>query len=158
MALVLVQLMDILPREFADKADQYGWSPLHTVASNIDRNRVRPGMIRTLAAARANLEATKGRGQTPLMTACNTGHLDAAIQLVREGADPYRQNDEGTSLFDMAWHNREIREWIGQLGVGQAAGVSGTGRFIGNFKCIRRQASSIERSIYKQLPIDFDMV
>ena len=99
MAVVLVQLMDILPREFADKKDQYGWSPLHTVASNLDRNRVRPGMIRTLAVARANLETTKGRGQTPLMTACNTGHLDAAIQLIREGADPYRENDEGTSLF-----------------------------------------------------------
>ena len=141
MAVVLAQLMTTLPREFGDKPDKYGWSPLHILANNRDENGVRPGMIRTLCNARANLEAKKGKGQTPLMTACNTAHLTAAAELMLQGADPYSCNDEGTTLFDMSWHNREVRNWVIQLGVGRGQGVSGTGRFTSNSKEFRRQAS-----------------
>jgi hypothetical protein len=128
MALVLKQLLLVCPAEFGDKPDKYGWYPLHILANNRDDNAVRPGMIRMLCAAKADLEAKKGKGQTPLMSAINSAHEAAANELVSQGADPYAENDEGTTCRDMAWHNKKMRSWVSELGVGDGAGVSGSGR------------------------------
>jgi hypothetical protein len=50
------------------------------------------------------------------------------------GADPYKANTEGTTCYDMAWHNSKLRDWVSQLGVGEGTGVSGSGSFfISNF-------------------------
>lgn len=67
--------------------------------------------------------------QTPLMTAINTASRDAASMLIQYGADPYKANAEGTTCYDMAWHNKAMRSWVAELGVGEGTGVSGTGRF-----------------------------
>ena len=142
MALVLKQLLLVCPDGYGDRPDRHGWYPLHRLASNSDTNGVRAGMIRTLCEAGATLEVRKGRGQTPLMAAVATSHRAAADELVQQGADPYATNDEGVTCLDAAWHNRQMSNWARQLGIGQGAGVSGTGRL--HFTCcVRRQASYI---------------
>ena len=128
MGLILRQLLQVCPVNFADKADPYGWSPLHILANNIDKNGVRPGMIATLCKFRANIDCTKARGMTPLMCAVSTGHKGAADMVIIQGADVYLANQEGTTMVDMAWHNTEMKDWVSSMGVGAGAGVSGTGR------------------------------
>lgn len=131
MGLVLYQLLSACPPDFADKADKYGWSPLHILANNKDPNQIRQGMIRSLCDARANLEAVKGKAQqTPLMTAVASGHKAAVQELLWQGADPYAENREGTTIRDMAWANRELRDLVSQIGVWDGAGVSGSGRLL----------------------------
>lgn len=128
MGVVLKQLLRMCPIEFRDKRDKHGWTPLHILASNIDSNLVRPHMIRTLCNANAEVDPVKKRGQTPLMCAVNTSHQAAAEMLIMFGADAFKENDEGTSLYDMAHHNKNVQAWVQTLGVGPGAGVSGTGR------------------------------
>lgn len=129
MALVLHQLLQVCPKEFGDKPDKHGWSPLHILANNNDDCNVRPGMIATLCQHGVVVDCTKKRSMTPLMTAINTAHKAAADVLLMHGADPYKANSEGTTCYDMAWHNRKLRDWVSQIGVGQGTGVSGSGRF-----------------------------
>ena len=130
MAVVLRQLVEVCPPDFADKADRYGWYPLHILANNKDVNKVRPGMIATLCKAGAQVDVTKKNGMTPLMCAVSTGHKAAADILILQGADASRENDEGTTVFDMAWHNSEMRDWVSTMGIGEGAGVSGSGRHL----------------------------
>lgn len=131
MAVVLRQLMEVCPPEFRDKRDPYGWTPLHILASNRDANRIRPGMIATLCKARADPDQVKGRhNQTPLMCAVSTAHQPAADMLILYGADVNKETTENTTMFDMAWHNREMRSWVADMGVGEGAGVSGSGRLL----------------------------
>ena len=130
MAVVLRQLMQVCPPGFADKADCYGWYPLHIVANCKEVNRVRPGMIATLCKANAQIDVTKKHGMTPLMCAVSTGHKGAADMLILQGADVDLENDEGATMFDMAWHNRNMRDWVAAMGVGEGAGVSGSGRHL----------------------------
>jgi hypothetical protein len=63
----------------------------------------------------------------------STGHHRAADMLILQGAAVDLESDEGTTMWDMAWHNKEMRNWVASLGVGEGAGVSGTGRF---FSCV----------------------
>ena len=128
MAAVLSQLLQVVPQQFVDMPDKYGWSPLHILANVNDEHRIRPGMLRQLVTAKANVDPVKGAGQTPLMGACATGNLDAAKQLFQLGADIYAANSEGTTVYDYAWNNSKVRNWLKDLGVGKGAGVSGTGR------------------------------
>ena len=128
MAAVMAQLVELVPAEFLNRPDPYGWSPLHILANVPDEHAVRPGMMKTLVAARAEVDPVKGRGQTPLMAAVSTANRPAATMLFNLGADVYRLNDEGTSVLDFAWHNRKMRDWAKTLGVGAGAGVSGEGR------------------------------
>ena len=130
MALVLRQLLAVCPNEFVNRADPFGWYPLHKLANNRDEYLVRPGMIRQLVDARAAVDVEKKRGQTPLMSAVNTGFVEAADELVLQGADPHKTNEEGTSAYDAAWHNTKTRNWCRTLGVGAGAGVSGEGRLL----------------------------
>ena len=134
MAVVLVQLMHVVPHEHLDRADKHGWAPLHILASVKDENGVRPGLIRVLLRYNAAVDPVKARGQTPLMAAVNTGYEAAATELFNGGADVHKVNDEGTSVLDMTWHNRTMRNWATDLGIGRGAGVSGTGRLpLGKF-------------------------
>lgn len=88
-------------------------------------------MIAILIKGGANTECTKGnRAQTPLMTAINTAHLKAVEVLLCHGADLSKCNAEGTSCWDMAWHNREVQVLFESLGVAQGKGVTGTGRLL----------------------------
>ena len=135
MALVLRQLMHVCPPAFVDKTDCYGWHPLHILANNKDPNKVRPGMIGSLCKAKAHIDVTKKRGMTPLMCAVGTGHQGAADVLILQGADVHLESDEGTTMFDMAWHNKEMRTWVAELGVGEGAGVSGSGRHVLECNC-----------------------
>ena len=128
MAAVMAQLVEVVPAEFLDRPDGHGWSPLHILANVPAHHAVRPGMIATLVAARAEVDPVKGRGQTPQMAAVSTANRPAANMLFNLGADVYRVNDEGTSVLDFAWHNRKMRDWLKTLGVGAGAGVSGDGR------------------------------
>ena len=134
MALVLKQLLKVCPAEFVDTRNKYDWTPLHILASNQEPNRVRPGMIASLCGANAKIDAAKKRGVTPLMCAVSTGHHGAADMLILQGAAVDLETDEGTTMWDMAWHNKEMRNWVASLGVGEGAGVSGTGRFF--FLCV----------------------
>ena len=92
---------------------------------------MKAGMIDILIKGGANIECTKGKGaQTPLMTAINTAHLKAVEVLLCHGADLSKCNAEGTSCWDMAWHNREVQVLFESLGVAQGKGVTGTGRLL----------------------------
>ena len=128
MSQVLRQLLELVPQEFVNRRDQYGWFPFHRLANGKDRHNVRPGMIRQLCVARAEVDVEKQRGFTPLMYAVNTGFIAAADELMLQGADIYKMNDEGTTIYDAAWHRTTMREWCRRLGVGAGAGVSGKGR------------------------------
>lgn len=135
MAVILRQLVAVCPSNFVDRADPYGWYPLHILANNKEPNMVRPGMIATLITARAKPDVTKARGMTPLMCAVSTGHKGAADMLILQGADAFLESDERVTCFDMAWHNSDMRQWVGQMGVGEGAGASGTGRHVLECNC-----------------------
>lgn len=128
MAAVMAQLVEVVPAEFLNRPDPYGWSPLHILANVPDHHNVRPGMMQTLVAARAEVDPVKGRGQTPLMAAVASANRPAATMLFNLGADIYATNSEDTSVLDYAWNNGKMRGWLKTLGVGAGAGVSGTGR------------------------------
>ena len=128
MAAVLSQLLLVVPQQFVDMPDKYGWSPLHILANVNDEHRIRPGMLRQLVNAKANVDPVKGAGQTPLMAAVATGNIDAATELFHLGADIHAENLQGTTAYDYAWNNSKMRNWLKDLGVGKGAGVSGTGR------------------------------
>ena len=128
MSQVLRQLLEVVPQELVNRKDAYGWFPLHRLANGKDVHNVRPGMIRQLIVARADVDIEKKRGVTPLMSAVSTGFIAAADELMLQGADIYKTNDEGTTIYDAAWHKKGMREWCRRLGVGEGAGVSGSGR------------------------------
>ena len=110
-----------------------GWTPLHLLASNADKKNVRPGMVRQLVDANADLEARRGRGMTPLLVAASTGNVSVAEQLLICGADPYAMNDEGTSAVDMAKVSHgALRRLLENVGVSDGSGVTGAGRLFGN--------------------------
>ena len=92
---------------------------------------MKAGMIDILCKAGANIECAKGKNaQTPLMTAINTAHLKAIDVLLCYGADLSKRNTEGTSCWDMAWHNREVQVLFESLGVAPGKAVTGTGRLL----------------------------
>jgi len=87
-------------------------------------------MIEILCSHGAIVDCTEKRAQTLLMTAINTAHLKAVEVLLCHGADLSRCNAEGTSCWDMAWHNREVQVLFESLGVALGKGVTGTGRLL----------------------------
>ena len=128
--MLLRQLLEVCPDDFINRPDKHGWFPLHILANNKDRFGVKPGMISVLCKANADVNVAKGKGMTPLMCAVSTAHIDAADVLLLHGADINQANDEGTTAYDMTWHNRPARDWCAEMGSGAGAGVSGSGRFI----------------------------
>lgn len=130
MALVLRQLVAVVPNDFIDMNNPYGWHPLHILSSGKDNNGIRAGMVRTMATAGCMIEPTKKRGMTPLMVAVSTGHLSVADELVLQGADPYRTNTDGSSAYNQAWHNTAMRRWAQSLGIQRGNEVLGDGRLL----------------------------
>ena len=127
MGLVLMQLLTVVPQEFAWLPDPFGWTPLHILANNKDEFRQKPGMILQLLDKQADIEARKGKNkQTVLMTAAATAHYEAVETLLLNGADINARNKEGTSTWDMAWHNGELRKLLERV-TKQLAGRGATG-------------------------------
>ena len=128
MATVLFQLLHLGPDDFKDVKDPYGWSPLHILANTKDRANVAPAMLKQLIAKGADLEATKGKGMTPILTAASVGNPNAVEVLALGGANAYHVNDQGTSAWDLTWNNHHVRSVIESMGAGEGAGVTGDGR------------------------------
>ena len=128
MAVVLRQLVALLPATFLDARDPYGWHPLHIIANNPDANRIRPGMIRTLCLARCEIDPRKNHEMTPLMSAIATSHVAAADELVLQGANIQLKNKAGSTAYNQAWHNNTMTQWARQLGIQDGNPVTGEGR------------------------------
>ena len=77
MALVLRQLLAIVPQkeELVNRKNQWGWAPLHILCSGGCEQEARAGMVAQLCQAKADVEARKRNGTTPLMAASATSNL-----------------------------------------------------------------------------------
>ena len=129
MGQILMQLRSVMRREASSSRDPYDWSPLHILANNKDEWGQRPGMIQQLLDKGASIEAKKGKAeQTPRMTAAGSGHLAAVETLLLNGASVEAKNNEGTSVLDMAWHNKELGALIKNVNVKRGRGTTGSGR------------------------------
>jgi len=126
---VLMQLLTVMRPEASSTPDPYGWSPLHILANNKDAWGQRPGMTQQLLDTRASIEVKKGRAeQTPLMTAVGCGHFAAVELLLLNGASVEANNNEGTSVLDMSWHNTELKRLIQKVNGQCGRGTTGSGR------------------------------
>jgi uncharacterized protein len=74
-----------------------GWTPLHYAASGNDASATR-----LLLDLNAHVDARAPNGNTPLMMAAGFGSIDAALVLVRNGADVMLQNKAGTTASEFA--------------------------------------------------------
>ena len=99
MALVLRQLLAIVPepKRLVNRKSIYGWTPLHLLANGGANPRARAGMISQLCQARADVEATKKNGTTPLMMAAATSQFLQAEALMHNGADPNNCDENGAT-------------------------------------------------------------
>ena len=88
MALILRQLLLLCPSSHVSQRSKYGRSPLHIVANNSDENQVRPGMIRSLAQAKAFLEERLG---TSLETEVRNASPSMRLDLSPEVAEKFRR-------------------------------------------------------------------
>ena len=60
-------------------------------------------MIFVLMSARANINVSNNRGETPLLAACRAGHLDVCRLLIEKGADVKMGNEQGEApLLDVS--------------------------------------------------------
>ena len=128
MAQALVQLVTVVPQEYLDDRDPYGWHPLHIIANNPDPGKIRAGMIRTLCLARCEIDPVKNNDMTPLMSAIATAHEAAADELLLQGANIQLQNIDGSTAYNQAWHKKEMREWAQRVGSEDGVPVTGYGR------------------------------
>jgi ankyrin repeat protein len=107
-----VAIMQELIRGGGDvnKADVYGWTPLHHAAYGGNEE-----MVKFLVGAGADIniviycQGYRG-GYTPLHSAMSTGHIEVAGDLVRLGADATAKDDEGKTMFEVACTEQE-RDW-----------------------------------------------
>ena len=130
MAVVVRQLLRLCPEEFRDKRDKHGWHPLHILSSGCDRTQpdIRPMLIRSLCQAGCEIDPKKRRDMTPLMVAVSTACMEAADELINNGADVNLCNAQGTSVLDQAWHNGVADDWLQAHGCTYGRGVTGAGR------------------------------
>ena len=128
MAQVLQQLVAVVPRDYLDKRDPYGWHPLHIISNNPDEGAIRAGMIRTLCLARCEIDPRKRNEMTPLMCAIATSHVAAADELLLQGANIQLANGDGSTAFNQAWHNKVMEQWAWRAGSEYGVEVTGRGR------------------------------
>ena len=74
-----------------------GWTPLHYAASGSDA-----AATRLLLDLNAHVDARAPYGNTPLMMAAGFGSIDAALLLVRQGADVTLRNKAGVTASEFA--------------------------------------------------------
>ncbi|KAK9447765.1 ankyrin repeat-containing domain protein [Limtongia smithiae] len=86
--------------------DKQGLVPLHRAASigNIP-------MITELLKAKSPLDPADKSGWTPLFHASAEGHGDAALLLIRTGADTQKMDREGSTFLDVA-ADEKVKKWI----------------------------------------------
>ena len=130
MALVLRQLLAMVPepQRLVNRKNIYDWTPLHILANGGARPEARAGMISQLCQAKADVEATKRNGTTPLMVAAATSQFLPAEALMHNGADPNNCVADGATCLDLAWNNRQMQELLTTTAARLGAGASGSGR------------------------------
>lgn len=83
---------------WSDYRDERGRSALHWAAmSTSDR-----GITDVILGAGASVDATDGRGRTPLIYACESGYIDQVTALLQAGANPDACFDSGLSAMQIA--------------------------------------------------------
>ena len=130
MALVLRQLLAIVPEKekLVNRKNQYGWAPLHILCSGGVCQEARAGMVAQLCQAKADVEATKRNGTTPLMVASATSQFLQAEALMLNGADPNNCDENGQTCLDLAWNNQKMQQLLVDTAAELGHGVSGVGR------------------------------
>ena len=109
---IAVAIMQELIRGGGDvnKADVFGWTPLHHAAYGGDEETVKflvgAGADINIAM---NCQGEQG-GYTPLHSAMSMGHIEVAGDLLRLGADATAMDDEGKTMFEVACTEQE-RDW-----------------------------------------------
>jgi len=88
------------------ESDETGATPLHRAAAS-GKLRAIDFLVDALSNGRAEvpkgaLEVRDKRGQTPLLTACESGQEEAAIRLARHGADVNTRNAEKQGIEELA--------------------------------------------------------
>ncbi|MCP4243613.1 MAG: ankyrin repeat domain-containing protein [bacterium] len=124
-----------------------GWTVLQMLANNRDAAGVRPAMIRSVLAARGNIEERSLRGKTPLLVAASTGHEAAVEALLHHGADRHAVDDEGCGALDVCdKSHREIRELLFRWGVRRRVESTGKGRCTDGLRAGRPQWAAGRRT------------
>ena len=103
-----------------DKADWFGWKPLHFAAEagQID-------VVKYLIDTRDDVDSKNTRGETPLRFAASNGHLQVADLLIANGANVNTKDSSGYSPLSRAIWNKE-RDMV-KLLVSKGADVNVTG-------------------------------
>lgn len=97
-ALLLGEATELpVSQRFVDATDGESKTALHMAAT--EGSEV---IVEALLRAGASVSPTKHNGWTPLMNACEKGHLNAARVLLRWGADVDVRNKEGNAALYMA--------------------------------------------------------
>ena len=66
-------------------------------------------MVAQLCQAKADVEARKRNGTTPLMVASATSQFAQAESLMLNGANPNNRDNNGATCLDLAWNNRAMQ-------------------------------------------------
>ena len=130
MVLVLRQLLAMVPepQRLVNRKNIYDWTPLHLCANGGAHPQARAGMISQLCQAKADVEATKRNGTTPLMVASATSQFLQAEALMLNGADPNNCDENGQTCLDLAWNNQKMQQLLVDTAAELGHGVSGVGR------------------------------
>ena len=130
MGQILMQLLSVMRREASSTRDPIRLEPFCTSWRTTRMSGgQRPGMIQQLLDKGASIEAKKGKAeQTPLMTAAGSGHLAVVETLLLNGASVEAKHNEGTSVLDMAWHNKELGALLKDVNAKRGRGTTGSGR------------------------------
>ena len=130
MALVLRQLLAIVPepQRLVNRRNIYDWTPLHILANGGANADARAGMIAQLCQAKADVEARKRNGTTPLMVASATSQFAQAEILMLNGANPNNRDNSGATCRDLSWNNRQMQELLVNTAARLGEGASGVGR------------------------------
>ncbi len=81
--------------------DERGWSALMKASYNADQDRGFADVVKTLIAAKANIEAPITYGVRPLMLAAGYGETDVVAALLEAGADVLAKNEGGFTALMM---------------------------------------------------------
>ena len=111
MALVLRQFLAMVPepQRLVNRRNIWDWTPLHILANGGANADARAGMIAQHCQAKADVEARKRNGTTPLMVASATSQFAQAEILMLNGANPNNRDNSGATCRDLSWNNRQMQ-------------------------------------------------